>query len=104
VHRFDDRTWDAQVLGSREPVAVVFWAEWCLPSRTAAQQMETLAAGRPSGFRLGTINVDENPRTTERYGIQGLPTLLVFRGAHPSERRVGLMSADDIGRLLDRHE
>jgi thioredoxin 1 len=103
MFRFDDRSWDADVLGSREPVAVVFWADWCLPSRSAADQFEALSA-RPTGrLRLGAVNVDESPRTTERYGIQGLPTLIVFRGAEPAERRVGLMSREDVGRLLQRH-
>jgi thioredoxin 1 len=103
MDRFDDRTWDSAVLGSREPVAVVFWAEWCLPSRTAAEQMEALTESLSGRFRLGALNVDENPRTTERYGIRGLPTLIVFRGAQPAERRVGLMAPEDVGRLLDGH-
>ncbi|HVR69628.1 MAG TPA: thioredoxin domain-containing protein [Vicinamibacteria bacterium] len=103
MERLEDRTWDASVLGSLEPVAVVFWAEWCLPSRTAAEAIEALAAPRRGSLRLGVLNVDENPRTTERYEIQGLPTLIVFHGAQPAERRVGLMSRADVGRLLDRH-
>jgi thioredoxin 1 len=103
VQPFDDRTWDTEVLGSREPVAVVFWAEWCLPSRSATEHMEALSEERAARFRIGTLNVDDNPRTTERYGIQGLPTLIVFRGAEPAERRVGLMSREDVGRLLERH-
>jgi thioredoxin 1 len=103
MQRFDDRSWDTEVLGSREPVAVVFWADWCLPSRSATEQMEALSEQRAGRFRIGAVNVDENPRTTERYGIQGLPTLIVFRGAEPAERRVGLMSREDVGRLLERH-
>ena len=104
---FDDRTWDAAVLGAREPVAVVFWADWCLPSRTAVETAEVMADGGPGAgggrpVRLGLLNVDENPRTTERYGIQGLPTLIVFRNAQPAERRVGLMSRGDVARLLQR--
>jgi thioredoxin-like negative regulator of GroEL len=103
MERFDDRTWDATVLGSREPVAVVFWAEWCVPSRSAAEEIEAVVARRTGRLRLGALNVDENPRATERYRIQGLPTLIVFRGAEPAERRVGRMSHEDVGRLLDRH-
>jgi thioredoxin-like negative regulator of GroEL len=103
VERFEDRTWDGTVLASREPVAVVFWAEWCVPSRAAAEAVEAMAARRRAGLRLGVLNVDENPRTTERYSIQGLPTLIVFRGAEPAERRVGLMSPEAVDRLLDRH-
>jgi thioredoxin-like negative regulator of GroEL len=103
VERFEDRSWDATVLASPEPVAVVFWAEWCVPSRAAAETLEALAAQRRGGPRLGLVNVDENPRTTERYAIQGLPTLIVFRGAEPAERRVGLMSRGDVDRMFDRH-
>ncbi len=103
MDRFTDSTWQAGVLSAQEPVAVVFWAEWCVPSRAAVATIEAVAAGRHGGFRLGTVNVDENPRTTERYGIQGLPTLLVFRNGETTERRVGLMSREDVTRTLDRH-
>ena len=89
-------------MGAREPVAVVFWAEWCLPSRTAAETAETMASTARLPVRVGVLNVDENPRTTERYGIRGLPTLIVFRNAQPAERRVGLMSRADVERLLHR--
>jgi thioredoxin 1 len=102
LSRFDDRTWDAAVLGAREPVGVLFWAEWCLPSRTAVETVEAMADGAAAPVRLGLLNVDENPRTTERYGIQGLPTLIVFRNAEPAERRVGLMARGDVVRLLQR--
>jgi thioredoxin 1 len=104
LERFDDRTWDASVLGRREPVGVVFWADWCIPSRTAAETIEALSSTRGAPLRLGLLNVDENPRTTERYSIQGLPTLIVFRNAQAAERRVGLMSREDVVRLLQRHE
>jgi len=102
LSRFDDRSWDASVLGAREPVAVVFWAEWCLPSRTAVETAEAMTSGSRLPVGLGVLNVDENPRTTERYGIQGLPTLIVFRNAQPAERRVGLISRADVERLLHR--
>jgi thioredoxin 1 len=101
--RLDDRIWDTAVLAAREPVAVVFWADWCLPSRTAVETVEAMAEGGGVRARLGLLNVDENPRTTERYGIQGLPTLIVFRNAEPAERRVGLMSRGDVLRLLRQH-
>ena len=103
LERFDDRTWDAAVLGTREPVGVVFWADWCIPSRTAAETIDALSSVRRAPLRLGLVNVDENPRTTERYAILGLPTLIVFRNAQPAERRVGLMSREDVVRLLERH-
>jgi len=103
VDRFTDGTWQSGVLSSPAPVAVVFWAEWCVPSRNAAEAIEALADRRGSCPRLGLVNVDDNPRTTERYRIQGLPTLIVFRGAEPAERRVGPMSREDLARLLDKH-
>jgi thioredoxin 1 len=102
VTRLDDRSWDSTVLGAREPVAVVFWADWCLPSRTAVDTAETIGSSARLPVRVAVLNVDENPRTTERYGIQGLPTLIVFRNAQPAERRVGLMSRADVERLLHR--
>ena len=103
MERFTDQTWQAGVLSASEPVAVVFWAEWSVPSRTAVETVESLDGARRGGLRLGVVNVDENPLTTERYGIQGLPTLLVFLNGETTERRVGLMSPEDLGRTLDRH-
>jgi thioredoxin 1 len=103
LERLTDSTWQTGVLSAQEPVAVIFWAEWCVPSRAAVETIEALATRRRGAFRLGAVNVDENPRTTERYGIQGLPTLLVFRNGETTERRVGLMSREDVGRTLDRH-
>ena len=103
VARLDDRSWDTAVLAVREPVAVLFWADWCLPSKTAVESVEALSSAHQVALRVGLMNVDDNPRTTERYGIQGLPTLIVFRNAEPAERRVGLMSRADMVRLLQRH-
>ena len=101
--RFDDRTWDSTVLGAREPVGVMFWAEWCLPSRTAVETAEAMAAGGQVPMRLGLLNVDENPRTSERDGIQGLPTLIVFKKGMVAEQRVGLVSKDNLVKLLEPH-
>ena len=103
MDRFTAQGWDRDVLGSAQPLAVVFWAEWSVPSRMAVDTAQALAEERAGGPRLGLLDVDQSPQVAERYSIQGLPTILVLKGGQVTERRVGLMSRPDLARLLDRH-
>jgi len=98
---FTDDNWEQEVLASDLPVAVGFYAEWCVPCRTVSPSLEGSAAGLVGRMRVGCLNVDENPRVTARYKVQGLPTLLVFDRGEPVERRVGLMAREYLFGLLE---
>jgi thioredoxin len=94
-----DASWDAQVLRSQGTVVTVFWADWCVPCRTLLPALEDAAPRHPR-LRFGTVDVDANPKLRERYGIVGLPTLLVLQGEREVARRIGLIAADNLQQLL----
>ncbi len=92
-----------KVTTSELPVLVDFWAEWCGPCRRLAPVFERLAAEYEGRVRFAKVNVDENPDLTVRFGVRGIPTLILFRNGEEVERMVGTRSRDEIAALLDRH-
>jgi thioredoxin len=100
---FTDATWEREVIGSRLPVLVHFFAEWCVPCRTVGRSLEALAAEHGSRLRMGGLDVEANAATAGRYKIQGLPTLLLIRGGQVLERRVGLMAHEALREYVAAH-
>lgn len=95
--------WDEDVLSSPVPVAVSFWAEWCLPCRTVEPALTAAAREFRQRLRVGRVNGDEEPELLRRYAIRGLPTLLVLAGGREVARRVGLMTTGRLLSLLRQH-
>jgi thioredoxin 1 len=90
VGKVSDSTFDSEVLQSTSPVVVDFWAEWCGPCRMIAPALEELAAGSLNGkVKIVKLNVDENPKTAAKYGIQSIPTLMIFKNGELASRQVG---------------
>jgi thioredoxin 1 len=90
VGKVSDSTFDSEVLQSTGPVVVDFWAEWCGPCRMIAPALEELAAGSLNGkVKIVKLNVDENPKTAAKYGIQSIPTLMIFKNGELASRQVG---------------
>lgn len=87
-----DETFDATVLGSPRPVLVEFWAEWCPPCRQLAPVLDALAADLTGQVDVVKLNIDENPRTVQRYGIMLAPTLNLYRGGEVVQQLVGARS------------
>ena len=98
---FTDSNWEREVAGSRLPVLIHFYADWCVPCRTVSRTLEGLAPSYEGRLRLGRLDVDENPTVAERYRVQGLPTLLLVAGGEVRQRRVGLMADEDLRRFVD---
>ena len=98
-----DGTFESEVLQSEIPVLVDFWAEWCGPCRMLAPTVEAIAQDYNGRVKVAKLNVDENLSTAERYGIRGIPTLLVFRGGQVREQIVGNYPRDHIEKVLEKH-
>ena len=84
-----DDTFESEVLRSVEPTLVDFWAAWCGPCRMVAPVVEEIAAEYDGKLRVAKLDVDSNQRTPNRYGIQGIPTLILFKDGAEATRIVG---------------
>jgi len=89
VDKVSDATFESEVLKSAEPVVVDFWAEWCGPCRMIAPALEEIAGTMNGKVKIVKLNVDENPRTAEKYGIMSIPTLMLFKNGELASRQVG---------------
>jgi len=98
-----DGTFEKDVLGSDKPVLVDFWAEWCAPCRMIAPTVDAVAGEFEGRATVVKLNVDDNPATSQRYGIKGIPTLILFKNGQEAERIVGATSKDALARLLEKH-
>jgi len=97
-----DDTFEQQVLKSDVPVLVDFWAEWCQPCRQLTPTVEAVAQKYDGKSKFYKLNVDDSPLTGQRYGIKGIPTLILFKNGSEAERVVGTTSKDNISRMIDR--
>ena len=103
VSEVSDSSFEKDVLQSDQPVLVDFWAAWCAPCRMLAPTVEAVAEKYSGSARVYKLNVDENPSISQRYGIKGIPTLIVFKNGKEEERVVGAVSKDAISRMIEKH-
>jgi thioredoxin 1 len=98
-----DGSWEELVLQSDRPVLVDFWAAWCAPCRMLAPTVDAVAEKYAANARVVKLNVDDNPSVSQRYGIKGIPTLILFKDGKEEERVVGATSKEAISRMIDKH-
>jgi thioredoxin 1 len=103
VKEVNDGSFESDVLGAGKPVLVDFWAEWCAPCRMLAPTVEAVAEQYSESAGVVKLNVDDNPGTAQRYGIKGIPTLILFREGKEVERVVGATSKESISRMIDKY-
>ena len=84
-----DATFETEVISADQPVLVDFWAEWCAPCKMIAPIVEDLSNEYDGRFKFVKLNVDDSPDTAAKYGVRGIPTLLIFHGGQPVDQLVG---------------
>jgi thioredoxin 1 len=103
IQHITDATFDEKVLKSSTPVLVDFWAEWCGPCKMIAPILEEVAKDYADKIAIVKVNVDENSQTPAKYGIRGIPTLLLFKDGNMISMKVGALSKSQLTAFLDDH-
>ena len=96
-----DASFQADVLDSETPVLLDFWAEWCGPCKMIAPALEDIAAELGDKVTIAKLNIDENPDTPGKYGVRGIPTMLLFKGGQPVAQKVGAAPRGQIQQWLE---
>ena len=101
ITHITDDTFEAEVLKAEQPVLVDYWAEWCGPCRMIAPILDDVAADYSGRVKICKLNVDENQATPPKYGIRGIPTLMLFRKGQVEATKVGAVSKSQLIAFLD---
>jgi thioredoxin 1 len=98
-----DDNFQTEVLQSAVPVLVDYWAEWCGPCRMIAPILEEVAKEYAGRLSVAKLNVDENQQTPQKYGVRGIPTLMLFKNGNIEATKVGALSKSQLTAFIDSH-
>jgi len=101
IHHVSDATFEPEVLKSEVPVLVDYWAEWCGPCKAIAPVLNEIAKEYSGKLKVAKVNVDENQETPRKYGIRGIPTLMLFKNGNVEAQKVGALSKSQLTAFLD---
>jgi thioredoxin 1 len=100
IHLSDD-TFQKEVIESSIPVLVDYWAEWCGPCKMIAPILDDLVSEYDGKLKIAKLNIDENPQTPSKFGIRGIPTLMIFKDGNPEATKVGALSKSQLTAFID---
>ena len=100
IHLSDD-TFQKEVIESNTPVLVDYWAEWCGPCKMIAPILDDLVSEYDGKLKIAKLNIDENPQTPTKFGIRGIPTLMIFKNGNPEATKVGALSKSQLTAFID---
>ncbi|MEG3767431.1 thioredoxin TrxA [Alteromonas sp. 14N.309.X.WAT.G.H12] len=103
IIKLTDDKFEADVINAAGPVLVDFWAEWCGPCKMIAPILEEVATEFEGKLTVGKLNVDENNETPPKYGIRGIPTLLLFKNGNVAATKVGALSKTQLTEFLNEN-
>lgn len=98
-----DGSFEEDVLKSDQPVLVDYWAEWCGPCKMIAPILDEIAAEYDGKLKVAKLNIDENPATPPKFGIRGIPTLMLFKGGNVEATKVGALSKSQLTAFIDQN-
>jgi len=103
IHHVTDASFEAEVVKADLPVLVDYWAEWCGPCKMIAPILDEVARDYAGRLRVAKVNIDENQDTPARFGIRGIPTLMLFKDGNVEATKVGALSKSQLTAFLDSH-
>ena len=103
IHHVTDDTFETEVLQSTLPVLVDYWAEWCGPCKAIAPVLEEVAKEYDGRLRVAKLDIDSNQATPPKYGIRGIPTLMLFKNGNIEATKVGALSKSQLTAFIDSH-
>jgi thioredoxin 1 len=96
-----DATFESEVLNASDPVLVDYWAEWCGPCKMIAPILDEIANEYTGKIKIAKLNIDDNPNTPPKYGIRGIPTLMLFKDGQVEATKVGALSKSQLTAFID---
>ncbi|MGB7501556.1 MAG: thioredoxin TrxA [Azonexus sp.] len=101
IHYITDDTFEAEVLQSQQPVLVDYWAEWCGPCKMIAPILDDIAKEYAGKLKVAKVNIDDNQATPAKFGIRGIPTLMIFKNGNVEATKVGALSKSQLAAFID---